>query len=139
MQYFNLTPHSIDIYPTEAFADLSRGAATGVDKSAAIMCIPSEGVARIGMKTEKLADGHGGVPLDKTVYEGLIGLPEWMENGTPDPDDLIIVSMPTQAYAHSISHPLANQMVIPSGAVRDSSNGSTVLGCQGLSFYEKQV
>lgn len=137
MQYINLTPHSIDIYPEAAFENLEKGSATAVNKEMVLMKCPSEGVARIGVNSEKLPDLQGGIPCEIAKYEELLGIPEWMVNGTPDPDDVIIVSMPTQAYAHAIRHPLAKQMAIPAGAVRLAGNGSVILGCTGLSFYQK--
>jgi hypothetical protein len=131
MAYINLTPHSIDVYPSEAFTGLDRGSAESVDKAMALMSIPSSGALRIGTKVEAMGELPGGIPADRVVYSGFEGLPDSVAE-----DDILIVSMPAQSYAHAVGHQLADQMVIPAKVVRLKSDGSKTLGCQGLSYYQ---
>ena len=133
MAYINLTPHSIDIYPEAAFTGLDRGSAESVDKSMALLTIPSSGVLRIGTSVEALSELPGGIPADRVVYSGLEGLPADVGES-----DLLVVSMPAQSYAHGVGHPLASQMVIPGGVIRQKGNGSVILGCTKLSYYKAE-
>ena len=133
MNYINLTPHSVDVYPSTAFAGLERGSAESVDQSMALLSIPSAGSLRIGTSTESLPELPGGIPVDRVVYSGLEGLPE-----TVGKDDILIVSMPAQSYAHGVGHELADRMVIPGGVVRQKGNGSVILGCTKLSYYKAE-
>jgi len=130
---YNLTPHSVDIYPETAFINLVKVNATTLVADSvegkAVESLPSIGNLRI--KTATLTVDMGlEFPTVKTEYGELEGLPpiDFKE------EDILIVSLPTQSMCKAAGHPLAMQMATPYKVVRLASNTSTVLGCVGLSF-----
>jgi hypothetical protein len=132
MQYINLTPHAIDVYPSNAFEGLKQSdpttwVADSVYAEQAIAVFPSAGVARISTSTAELPHGPGDIPLVSTTYGEATGIPEGVEA-----DDILIVSLPMLSMAQASGHPLAHQMVAPYKVVRSAANGSIVLGCMGF-------
>jgi hypothetical protein len=130
MEVVNLTPHSIEVYPEDAFVGLeqvnpSTWVADSVTEAMCWMSLPSKGSLRIATKTVECA-AVGGVPTVETTYGDLQGLPsdyagEWL-----------IVSLPAQSMAKASGHELAAKMVAPYKVVRSRANGSVVLGCMGF-------
>jgi hypothetical protein len=99
----------------------------------ALLSIPSSGSLRIGTSVESVPELPGNIPADRVVYSGLEGLPDDVGS-----NDILIVSMPAQSYAHGVGHPLADRMVIPGGVVRKKGDGSKILGCTKLSYYKAE-
>lgn len=131
--FTNLTPHSIEVYPEEAFEGLEQFNPTtwyadSVDKTKALASFPSEGMARISTKTVDLAPLLG-IPLVETTYGEATGIPVGLH-----PNDRLIVSLPMQTMAKSSGHPLAASMVSPFKVVRSRADGSIVFGCMGFTY-----
>jgi hypothetical protein len=127
---YNLTPHSIDIYPEDAFVNLiqknpTTWVADSVDKVLRKV-YDSHGTARIAVFTEP-CEAIDGVPSVFTVYGDALGIPANIQ-----PEDVLIVSLPMQSMAKASGHPLSSQMVCPYKVVRLAANGSVVLGCMGF-------
>lgn len=98
----NLTPHDVHIHLPDGTVRTYR----------------SEGVARVESFSD-LIGYQDGIPIVKTVYGGVTGLPD------PTTGTLYIVSLLTkQACPHR------NDLVSPENLVRDV-NGK-VVGCKGL-------
>ena len=131
--FVNLTPHSIEVYPESAFADLEQlnpttWVADGVDKLQAIASFPSVGMARISTKTEEVGPLLG-IPMVATTYGEATGIPNDLHLNSR-----LIVSLPMQSMAKASEHPMADQMVAPYRVVRSRSDGSVVLGCMGFTY-----
>lgn len=130
MSIVNLTPHSIQMYAEEQFVNLEQVSSTtwiadGV-KGEPVREYPSRGEMRISVSTE-CAGKLDGVPLVKTKYGDLVGIPHNLNEG-----DMLLVSLPTKSMASAAGHPLAPRMVCPYKVVRSRENGSTVLGSMGF-------
>ena len=134
MSFINLTPHDITVFKEEQFEGLvqERPTVWKADKvcGESLLRIKSSGEVRIDTKTETLPS-LGGVPMLKTEYGDLSGIPEDIEI---EDQDVLIVSLPTKSNAQQSQHPLAGQMVSPYGVVRAKENGSLVLGCMGFTY-----
>lgn len=129
---YNLTPHSIDIFPRADFVNLEEGKvflADGVFPDAKGHSFPSNGIARVTTAVFAVEDGRFPFPMFSTKWGELEGLPE-----SVDDEDLLIVSPIFQSAAFKKAHPWADQMVCPHGAVRLRSNTSQILGCLGLTY-----
>lgn len=130
MAIINLTPHSIDIYPDDAFQNLEQlnpttWVADSVNENMAYAVYPSDGVLRITTKTTEIHAVEG-IPTVETVYGDLQGLPENYDG------EWMIVSLPCQSMAKQAGNPLAAKMLAPYNVVRLRSNTSQVLGCMGF-------
>lgn len=128
---YNLTPHSIQVYPVDAFVNLREKnsclVADGVDTSLILENYPASGlVARVETRTD---DFHSFLPgITKiTRYGQVVGMPGMVKR-----TDTFIVSLPTKSAATDIG--LAKQMVTPYNVVRLAGDTGTILGCQGFTF-----
>ena len=102
----NLTPHTVTI----------------VDQDGATVATiaPSDLVARVATRSEKVGETEGGIPLYATRYGQVVGLPE------PEPDTIYIVSgMLLAAVPHRMD------VWQPGELLRDEAG--RVVGCVGLS------
>ena len=133
MTVVNLTDHEVKIFPETAFSGLEQKNATlfvadSVDEKQLIVAYPKSGmIARIAMDSEDAGLIEKVVPLVKTAYGNLEGVPENIEDG-----DTLLVSLPTASMSKSSGHPLAAQMVSPYKVVRLRSDSQTALGCMGF-------
>lgn len=134
MAVINLTDHKvIRVFPESAFSGLEQKNATlfvadKVDESQLIVEYPKHGmIARIGISVEEAGFVDGKVPLVKTTYGKLEGVPSNIK-----PNDTLFVSLPTASMSRSAGHPLADQMVSPYKVVRLRSDTQVVLGCMGF-------
>lgn len=99
----NLTPHCINVVDSEGEA---------------LMSFPSEGIARLSTTTEVVGSVNG-IPLTKTVFGEVEGLPEEKE-GT-----FIIVSAMVKSAL-----PERHDLLVPGLQVRDDQG--RVIGCKSL-------
>lgn len=132
MTIINLTPHNFDVYNESQFVNLEQVNPTTLIADSVegdvILSLVSSGSIRIATTTVA-GDVVDGIPTVKTVYGEAVGIPDGIT-----PDDVLVVSLPTQSMAKAADHPLASQMASPYKVVRLRSNTSTVLGAMGLSF-----
>lgn len=148
----NLTPHNINLVSKGLFENYkevgSLITATGIkhgmqpydefgEQLPERIDIPSSGSARV--TTSKYCYGEfNGFPLYTTAYGDLDwghDMSQYCNLSIPGSIGcLFIVSGLFASAAVAQGHELAGSLVVPSGVVRDESNGSIVLGCTGLSF-----
>jgi hypothetical protein len=131
MTVFNLTPHSIEVYPEDAFTGLTQvnpttWTADSVIEAMAYKSYPSAGSCRIKTSTVEIA-AIDGIPAVSTEYGVLEGIP-----AEATLQDTLIVSLPAQSMAKASRSEWAAAMVAPYKVVRLASNTSVVLGCMGL-------
>ena len=131
LKIINLTPHKISIFKESDFKNLKQINPTTwtADSVQGVgISFESQGVARI-QTTTKSVESQTDFELVKTEYGDLEGIPDGVENY-----DIIIVSLPTKSNAATSGNTLAEKMVSPYKVVRDSENGSIILGCMGLTY-----
>jgi hypothetical protein len=131
MTVFNLTPHSIDIYPQDVFVGLTQvnpttWTAESVVEAMAYKVYPSFGSCRIKTSTVAI-EAIDGVPTVSTEYGELEGIPVEATLA-----DTLIVSLPAQSMAKASGSEWAEVMVAPYKVVRLASNTSVILGCMGF-------
>lgn len=135
MSYINLTPHSVEVYASNAFEGLKQvnpttWIADSVYTEQAVAAFPSQGEARISVSVTECPNGPGDIPMVESIYGAATGIPDGIEA-----DDILIVSLPMQSMAKASGHPLAGQMVAPYQVVRlavDGKPSGNVLGCMGF-------
>lgn len=128
---FNLTPHSIDVYPEDAFVGLvqvnpTTWTAESVIEAMCYKVYPSVGSCRIKTSTVEI-HAIDGVPSVATEYGALEGIPY-----KATLEDTLIVSLAAQSMAKASGSEWATTMVAPYKVVRLASNTSQVLGCMGF-------
>lgn len=148
----NLTPHNVNLVSKVLFENYkevgSLITATGIRHNTQtydefgellpqMIAIPSSGSARVTMSKHCCGEFNG-FPLYTTTYGDLDwghDISQYCNLSVPGSIGcLFIVSGLFAAAAIAQGHELAGSLVVPSGAVRDEHNTSTVLGCTGLSF-----
>jgi len=135
MKIINLTPHSISFFKESQFLNLASTNPTtwlaDAVEGEPIESHESQGVARIATSTIEIDPiiNRDVIPAVRTKYGELTGIPEGVK-----PDDILVVSLPTQSAAHASGHPLAGQMASPYRVVRLRTDTSVILGAIGLSF-----
>ena len=129
--YINLTAHSISVYYVHQFINLEQvNSTTWIADSVEgepILFLPFLGAARIAVNTVYLWDLMG-VPLYKTTYGELEGLPE---NIKPN-NDILVCSLPLVFNAKASKNKYAKDMVSPYQVVRQRQDTNTILGCTGF-------
>lgn len=128
-EIINLTPHTVELYWEEGFGNLEQvnpttWVADYVEPALIRETYPSQGIARVKVATID-ADPINGIPIVKSQYGEIEGLPDYQENV------YYIVSLPTISAALSTGRTTAD-LLSPHKVVRSRSNGSLVLGCMGF-------
>ena len=138
----NFTPHVINLIKKEDLVGLTQVNATTwvaegfVEGGAPYLTIESEGEIRIDVTTvtrEAVRVVNYNIPAVNTKYGAISGLPFLVA-----PEDLLIVSLPTQTNAAAAGLDIVDKLVTPFKVVRMKSNTSVILGALGVSFLAEE-
>ena len=121
MKIVNLTPHEVRVY-CPVIDEMSNGEQVNYGDN--VVVFPSEGVARLGVKTD-VVDWIDGITITKQAFGTPEGLPEEELDGDGTPVRFYIVS---QVMASAL--PERCDLLYPADLVRDEEG--KVIGCKSL-------